>query len=53
MIETLKRIYKAVVWFAFRLPLTLALICIGMIFEFLVSLPFAILCRLDARARRS
>lgn len=53
MIDTLCRIYKKVVWVALKHPLTLVLICVGMLFEFIVSLPFAIMCRLDSRVRRS
>lgn len=53
MMDTLCRIYEKLVWITLKHPLTLVLICVGMFFEFVVSLPFAIMCRLDSRVRRA
>ena len=52
MIDNVYGIYKKVIWVTFKHPLTLVLICVGMLFEFVVSLPFAVMCRLDSRTRR-
>ena len=51
MFDSLRRMARTAIWVAFKLPLTLVLICVGMLFEFLLFLPFALLCRLDGRAR--
>jgi hypothetical protein len=40
------------VFYLLKLPLILLLMLAGYVFEFLISLPFAILCLLDSRARR-
>lgn len=52
MLDPLRSAARTVIWVVFKHPMTLFLICAGLIFEFLLSLPFALLCRLDSRARR-
>ena len=38
-----------VVFYALKLPVILILITLGLMLEFLVELPFRVLCTLDAR----
>ena len=52
MYDPLRATARKVIWIVFKHPMTLVLICAGLIFEFLLFLPFAVLCRLDSRARR-
>jgi hypothetical protein len=45
--------YTQCQFYALELPFILMMILLGLIFEFLVELPFSILCSLDRRTKRS
>jgi hypothetical protein len=52
MLSAVTKSYQTVVWLGFRLPLTLILICVGFIFEFVVSLPFIAMCQIDTLSKK-
>jgi len=49
--QSILRLREGVVWYGVKLPWTLIIIPVGLLFEFILSLPFALLCRLDERRR--